>query len=545
MKHFILKTLIFFIVALYGAVSYAQMAHNLLIGNAKAITLGNAVTADPPGIDSIHFNPAGLTRLKGHQYELKFIMGDVTIGGAFELNNQDIIAKYEEKGFEDPVANTKTTVDAFAVYLPFVGHTDIPILAAPLGGVSWNREGSKFTFANAVYAPMIFGMSRKDDDPGRFYGRELSITRLTFFSPSVGYQWTDTLSVGLSVGFSYVGVGVDLPYRAPSQLLEELTELTNDLCGRSENPRYFLEISDSILDLDVCRGQLSPFETLFDLEVELEKVVSITYNLGILWEATDWLTLGFAYLSGVADVLKGPLSIQIEKENLLQLVQGLTESTIFGSTLILETFIRDTIHTPVDGLIETTGQVTLNTPQHVTAGISVKVLPRLKVNIDVKWTETSVWKDLTFRFDEKIGLFDLFSIVGVDGAYADRLEVPRGYVDTVNWGIGFEYQYNQKLDLRLGFEPRKTGIPDNRRDYLIPLSDIDVIAVGFSYKLTNHSSFDFAFSHIKSEMFIPTGTSTNGNDIRFNNFVFNPTAGLDTYSSIEITIIETSYRTTF
>src|SRR5690349_22124527 len=29
-----------------------------------AMSMGNAVTADPPGLDSIHFNPAGLSRLE-------------------------------------------------------------------------------------------------------------------------------------------------------------------------------------------------------------------------------------------------------------------------------------------------------------------------------------------------------------------------------------------------------------------------------------------------------------------------------------------------
>ncbi|MFZ5604982.1 MAG: hypothetical protein ACOY7J_21210, partial [Pseudomonadota bacterium] len=51
----------------------AALVENLTMGNAKALALGNAVTADPPGIDSIHFNPAGLARLAGRQYELKVL----------------------------------------------------------------------------------------------------------------------------------------------------------------------------------------------------------------------------------------------------------------------------------------------------------------------------------------------------------------------------------------------------------------------------------------------------------------------------------------
>ena len=42
----------------------AALTENLTT-NVTAMALGNAVTADPPGIGSIHFNPAGLARLEG------------------------------------------------------------------------------------------------------------------------------------------------------------------------------------------------------------------------------------------------------------------------------------------------------------------------------------------------------------------------------------------------------------------------------------------------------------------------------------------------
>src|SRR5690606_41263565 len=42
----------------------AQLTQNLAI-DTKALALGNAVTADPPGINSIHYNSAGLAMLDG------------------------------------------------------------------------------------------------------------------------------------------------------------------------------------------------------------------------------------------------------------------------------------------------------------------------------------------------------------------------------------------------------------------------------------------------------------------------------------------------
>ena len=59
------------------------IVENLTMGNAKALSLGNAVTADPPGVDSIHYNPAGLAKLRGRQYNLKVLAASMTFGVEF------------------------------------------------------------------------------------------------------------------------------------------------------------------------------------------------------------------------------------------------------------------------------------------------------------------------------------------------------------------------------------------------------------------------------------------------------------------------------
>ena len=50
----------------------AQLAQNLFI-DTKAMSLGNAVTADPVGIMDIHFNPGGLTKLDGRQMQFSLM----------------------------------------------------------------------------------------------------------------------------------------------------------------------------------------------------------------------------------------------------------------------------------------------------------------------------------------------------------------------------------------------------------------------------------------------------------------------------------------
>ncbi|GAA5557988.1 hypothetical protein Asch01_02737 [Acinetobacter schindleri] len=38
--------------------AFAQLGTNLSV-DLRSLSLGNAVTADPPGVNAVHFNPAG------------------------------------------------------------------------------------------------------------------------------------------------------------------------------------------------------------------------------------------------------------------------------------------------------------------------------------------------------------------------------------------------------------------------------------------------------------------------------------------------------
>ena len=62
-------------VCLIHGAAHAQLAQNLSV-DLRSLSLGNAVTADPPGVNSIHFNPAGLTKINGLQLDVQLLMAD-------------------------------------------------------------------------------------------------------------------------------------------------------------------------------------------------------------------------------------------------------------------------------------------------------------------------------------------------------------------------------------------------------------------------------------------------------------------------------------
>jgi long-subunit fatty acid transport protein len=61
---------------------FAALGLNLSV-DIRSLTMGNAVTADPPGISAIHFNPAALTKLKGLQTDVQGIVANFDIQREF------------------------------------------------------------------------------------------------------------------------------------------------------------------------------------------------------------------------------------------------------------------------------------------------------------------------------------------------------------------------------------------------------------------------------------------------------------------------------
>ncbi|TNE74358.1 MAG: aromatic hydrocarbon degradation protein, partial [Gammaproteobacteria bacterium] len=102
----------------------AQLAQNLTI-HPKALALGNAVTADPPGVMAIHYNPAGLTKLDDRQLEVNLmsvyldIDADFIAPDGYEIFGIDGLETDPLTGKQrDPVANTHSHTNNVALYVP-------------------------------------------------------------------------------------------------------------------------------------------------------------------------------------------------------------------------------------------------------------------------------------------------------------------------------------------------------------------------------------------------------------------------------------------
>jgi long-subunit fatty acid transport protein len=546
-RAFALKPLPWIVGLLAAGVStltQAQLTHNITLGNPKALALGNAVTADPPGVDSIHFNPAGLAKIKGRESSIKLLAARLSLQTRFGTQNAEEEAKAFNEAYgcntrpggqcfqPDNLQNTSSSTSTPALMLPGAGLTTVPGLIVPFGGIAIEDTDYGWTFATAFYSPESVGFERKENDPGAFQGYRVATSRLTYFAPSVGLEITDEIAVGASIGFSWQGFGIETKFRAPEQTLA----FVGGTLSQQGVPQ---SIQDSL-------ALLGPYDNVGNLSIEMEDPMSLSFNLGMLWQPYEYLSFGIAYKSESTSNLQGDYKMD-NSDNFLATTTSLKKQ---GLTAGLVNFLADAslVAEPVES-----GSISLDyrIPQTLAVGTSVRLFPRVKFNADLKWIDYSVWDSLDLKFDKNVDFLTVSAAIerlagnGQNDADPNELRMPRGYEDAVNVALGLEYQYDDATVLRFGYEPRTSSIPKDKLDVLLPIGEADLFAIGGGYRLDRYTKLDAAFGYMVSKYDLPSGSSTNANSTQPGDVVYNPYAYLDISGKTEAFLLAFSYDQRF
>jgi len=517
--------------------------------DVRALSLGNAVTADPPGISAIHYNPAGLANIEGHEADFQ------GLGVLFSLTGQySAPAGYNVFGFsDDPVVcsdtpNIHSTCTNFvtsqskakgvALYVPFLDKiVELPAgpLAAPLASFAFHPPGSKFTFANGFYIPMAGGYYRSSSDPGDYWGQDVALERITYLSPSLGFKATDTLSLGLSVGMSYQAVAIDQNFRSPNDLLGVARLINDSVCPPFRGQNNF--VVDLFL-FGFCNAQqgIGPFDNLASLQISMTQSMSDTYNLGVLWQPSDDFAWGAVFQSGAQMHLVGHYNINYGAG--VQDVFNSVGSSPTGAILLAVLGLPGYVPPSQSGI----ASMNLQYPAHFKTGIKWYIMPDLKWNFDLGWSQYGAWKDMTFTFANPPAVLQIAHLLSPD-ATATSLTLPLGLRDVWNFGTGFEYTWTNRIHLRAGYEWRPGALPDSKRTPLLPINNANLFGVGMGYKYDKDTDIDLSAAYIYSHDEIPANTSTNANSTSLTNIIYNPYAGLDIKTQARITILGIAYRT--
>ena len=529
----------------------AQLGQDLSV-DMRSLSLGNAVTADPPGISAVHFNPAALAKLDGLQTDVQGILANFAIKRDYSAP-----AGYNIFGYSDDpiVCNDGPEVDV-GICTDFKGTVSgdveyaslyVPILkkivdlgpgfpvAAPTAGISYKPPGSKVTYATAIYAPLVAGFGAEDGNPSNYMGQQVDLERITYLSPSLGYQVNDNLYLGATFAMSYQAIAMKTDLRFPNEMIGVLRMVDEVVCGP------FKDNGDIITDLllfGMCNADeaMNPFSSFGKMEVALEQSLSPSYNLGVLWEPTDEFGLGLVYQSSAKMRLKGKYNIQNANAP-RELIKGLNSSAT-GQILAAILGFPSYIAPSESGLLS----MDLEYPAHFQAGIKYKILPDLQVNFDVGWTDFAAWDKFKFEFDRQINALKIAKLLSAD--VTDKsLSFPLGFQSSWNWGIGFEYSANDRLKLRAGYEPRTSAIPNDKRNTMVPINNAQLFGLGVGYRFDEDTDIDLSIAFLRSRDNIPAGSSSLANDTSINNLLYNPYAGLNVSTNTKVTILGLNYRT--
>lgn len=522
------------LLGLFSPAVSAQLSHNMSIGNPVSLAMGNAATAYIEGPDAIHFNPAALALVneKHEQYKLQmaFFRYEGSVSGRAPGESYD---PFDNPDFrQDPLLQGQKSrpieVESPSVFLPFFGHVNLPFFAAPGYGFALRTPRGNAVFANSAFAVQVFGYERDEDNIAAFNGQRFGITRIAYFNPSIGVALGENLYVGGTVGFSWQGLGFTSKIRSALNTIAQIDNLLDSLPGIN----------------DVLELNLNPYNHVGTLEAEVEDPLSVTFTLGLLWQPEPWLSLGFAYQSEGRAQMKGEFSIEYT-DSFNRLMNTLKPAG--GLLTLLD-------GAAISGERRQSGDVTVNytQPQWASVGASVLLTPRLRVNLDVKWVDYSVVEELRFEYDRNLDYLVLSSVVNylspqVGGDYADpdELRLPRGYRAVVDWSMGVEYAWNDRLKLRAGYEPRSSSIPNDRQDLLIPIGAADLYTLGFGYKLWENSRMDMGFGYLITRLDIAPGESRIANSTIEGDVVYNPFRGLRIEHQLESFILAMTYSTAF
>ncbi|MDP3655199.1 MAG: outer membrane protein transport protein [Rhodoferax sp.] len=508
---------------LFGMSWEARAALSENLGTSvTAMSLGNAVTADPPGLDAIHFNPAGLTRMKGRWVSNSIYAATMSPKASFTAPPGFDVGGWKD----DPVAGTSTGNVSAAVYLPGIGPLHAPLPAAVGGSLSlsYNEPGSPWTFATGAYVTQGVGFNRTDeDDPGRFDGRKVIMQRLVYMAPSVGYKATDTLSFGVAVPIAHQGFALDTDMRMPNKMLGIVGKLQDAWCGDNGNAldAFFMGLCGGGPE-----GRLRPFNKVASASFDATAPMDPTVNLGVLWEPSERFAVGAVYQGGSDTLLTGRYTFRAEPM-LDKFAQGMYSS-------LLGPIAASVVGLPTSIPAEQTGHMTMRLPfvEHVQVGVKVKPTKNLQINVDAGWSNWEKWDKLTMQFDQPIKLLEMARMFGLTDP--SKLTLKRGYRNTISYGLGLQFQATDALTLRAGYEQRPSSIPNSALDLIAPLPDMAVKSLGLGYVTKGGLHIDVAASYAEGQFSVVSDGSCNMNCSGFLDAIYNPYGGLDVAGTIHI-----------
>ncbi len=279
----------------------------------------------------------------------------------------------------------------------------------------------------SLISGLTFGLGYKDnvdyqiDWPYVLINRTGSVSSVNAFDLNQ-LQRSQTLSPGFSYRYGPISAGVTV----------NITHLKNAISFPQNNYNYNNSTAQPIYQFNLS-----------------EKDWLIDFNFGIMYELDDQLRIGFTLVEGI-------------KKN----ISGEAKSELYAA---------------VDSGNVISGYSTeYQTPWRLGFGVWYKINDNLKVNLDARYNlYGNLDKEVTRNFDD--GLWQLKSGIPDTVTGFSISKVKQFYNNTIDAGIGLEYNVMSDLDFNFGYRFSQSPNSEQSFDMLNPTVDKHLFSVGFIY----------------------------------------------------------------
>jgi len=186
------------------------------------------------------------------------------------------------------------------------------------------------------------------------------------------------------------------------------------------------------------------------------------YNLGLTYQATEATRFGLAYRSKISHTAKG---------------QGTITHQATGTQV-------------ANGSIQ--GKISV--PESLSLAIHHDINQKWTVLADASWTRWSRFKELT---------------VTSTGSFPNSSQ-PENWSNTMRYGLGLTYKYNEKWDFRTGIAYDESPVSNEYRTPRVPGEDRQWLSFGTSYHYSDNIILDAAYTHIFLDDPSINDTDSNG-----------------------------------
>jgi len=277
------------------------------------------------------------------------------------------------------------------------------------GENSWNfpstfyythQANEKITSGIGIFFP--FGLSTEwgDNYAGKYLGTSAAVFSMNI-NPAISFRVNDKLSLA---------AGIDLLYL--------------DATLENKIPQYLFGNSGPYLGEDISQK----FEG---------DGWGHGFNLGLLYKATDRISIGATYRSHIDVDVEGDASFR-------NVDPGNPYAVAF---------------------LDATGSSDIRLPAQATVGVAVKALDNLVVEVGVRWEDWDSTDDLE---------------IVVDNPYIGAMSnsMPRDWQSTWSYNIGGQYKLNETVAINAGYLYGQNAVPSSTLEPLIPDTDAHLFTIG-------------------------------------------------------------------